>query len=207
MQTTSPWLLLLAKYEPTNRASSKEEHSMCKIYPIKVSRNTQTTSCTYTSMTENRYWPIPDKWTKLHHSYGLLLRMTGRLTPSLNYVHRCYHSHEDHFSSTWYTWRVGIWQRYPIQTSPFLQIHNSMGYSSHNLKLTISTIKCIGRKQSKWPKSKETSQNQARHHRRIADHPKHTPPMWIQPSPTSNGKKTERQSSVYVSIKQCYTKT
>ena len=87
--------------------------------------------------------------------------------------------------------------------------HKSVRYLSHNLKPRISTIKWVGRSLSQNDQNhdKETSRNQARHHRGIADHPKHTFAMWIQPSTTSNWMKTERQSSVYASIKQCYTKT
>ena len=48
-------------------------HSLCKIHPLKISWNPQTTPCTKTTMAKNRYPPIPDKRTQIYSSYGLLL--------------------------------------------------------------------------------------------------------------------------------------
>ena len=103
-----------------------------------------------------------------------------------------------------------VYQLHRITSTDVITVmKNIFSLSSHNLKPTISPIKRVGQSRSQNDQShdKETSRNQERHHRRIADHPKHTSPMWIQPSPTPNGKETERQSSVYASIKHCYTKT
>ena len=195
MQTSSPWLLLLTKHEPESvvkkctvcaRSAPSKSAETLKPHPVSTQPWQKIGTDLFQTNGQN-YILVMDYyslWPEVYQLHRMKDIFSWRGTPE-----ELVSDNGTQYKSHLFCKFITAWGIHHITLSP--QYPQSNGLAEAAVKMT---------------KAKETSRNQARCHRRIADHPKHTPPMWIQPNPTSYGKKTERQSSVYVSIKQCYTK-
>ena len=184
MQKLSPWLLLLTKYEPESvvkkctvcaRSAPSKSAETLKPHPVPTQPWQKIGTDLFQTNGQN-YIVVMDYYSLWPEVYQLHRITSTDVTTVMKDIFSWHGIPEELVSDNGTQYKSHLFHKFMTAWG----IHHI-----HNLKPTMSTIKRVGRSHSQNNQShtKEASRNQARHHRRIADHLKHTSLMWIQPSP------------------------